>query len=353
MDKQIKYTKSSLRPDAKFVDVANSLRRDIVQGVWLPEQKLPTWDILCKRFSVARPTLTRALAMLKREGFIAADSTRSTLVTTAPPHLNRYALVFPSSPGRKGVCGWNLFWDSLAQSASDNDIWAPSHIDIQFNVHANTNSEIYQKILDDLRKYCLAGAFVAYGEDLKDLVSINDIPIVRLFAGTPFKGKQSSVGLNWRSFHQQAADALLERGCRKVAVLSNDSSAADECAQILGERGVIIHPRWVLCLPGTMPEYARNLTRLLVTKEQYEIPDGLIITDDNLVPAALAGALDEGRRIPDDLEVVAHCNWPGPPSPMLHIMRLGFSARQILSEGFRLMKKSQDENFAEETVCIA
>ena len=42
----------------------------------------------------------------------------------------------------------------------------------------------------------------------------------------------------------------------------------------------------------------------------HDRPDALVITDDNLVPAATAGVLAAGRRVPADLEVVAHANFP-------------------------------------------
>jgi hypothetical protein len=61
-------------------------------------------------------------------------------------------------------------------------------------------------------------------------------------------------------------------------------------------------------------------------------PDGLIIADDNFVEAASGGLIRAGVRVPEDVEVVAHCNFPWPTPSVLPVKRLGFSARQVLRE---------------------
>jgi DNA-binding LacI/PurR family transcriptional regulator len=58
-------------------------------------------------------------------------------------------------------------------------------------------------------------------------------------------------------------------------------------------------------------------------------PDALIITDDNLVEHAQAGLIAAGIRVPDQVEVVEHCNFPWPPS-VLGTKRLGFDSHAIL-----------------------
>ena len=80
-----------------------------------------------------------------------------------------------------------------------------------------------------------------------------------------------------------------------------------------------------------MPESARNAMHLLMHADQKERPDGLIITDDNLVEAATAGLLDAGVSVPQDLTVVAHCNFPWPTPSHVPARRLGYDVRQILS----------------------
>jgi hypothetical protein len=318
-----------LRADAKYDGVADRLRREIVRGVWLPGQKLPTWDILGKRYAIGRPTLTRAMELLKREGFIEADSTRGTHVTEFPPHLNRYVLLFSSAPGRQGSAGWNLFWNALAMQATAFKKSGGPVIDVLFDVNVHVDCEAYTRMMEDARCHRLAGVFVALGGDLSLIAPPEDIPCVHIGGGKSPAGSPYAVHLDWHAFYAQATAALVKRGCRKIAVLSNDMDSAEACAREIVESGAECRPQWTLVMPGTSPGGARNLMRLLVSETQRERPDGLIITDDNLVSSALAGALDEGISVPDDLRVVAHCNWPGTPPP-ISATRLGFSAAEVL-----------------------
>ena len=59
-------------------------------------------------------------------------------------------------------------------------------------------------------------------------------------------------------------------------------------------------------------------------------PDGLVIHDDHLVEHAASGLLSSGVRIPEDLDVVAHANFPLISSPPLPIRRLGFDCVDLL-----------------------
>ena len=56
----------------------------------------------------------------------------------------------------------------------------------------------------------------------------------------------------------------------------------------------------------------------------------MIIGDDNLVPAVILGLLDAGIRVPEDISVVAHCNFPGPTPSLLPVTHLGYDSRQLL-----------------------
>src|SRR6185295_6183072 len=69
---------------------------------------------------------------------------------------------------------------------------------------------------------------------------------------------------------------------------------------------------------------------LLMHRNDTKCPDGLVIWDDNLVEHALIGLIAAGVRVPDDVAVVAHCNFPWPPPSVLPVTRLGYSIRQAL-----------------------
>jgi DNA-binding LacI/PurR family transcriptional regulator len=91
-----------------------------------------------------------------------------------------------------------------------------------------------------------------------------------------------------------------------------------------------IRPHWVQGVHLAAPQLARNCAQLLMHAGQDERPDALIISDDNLVEFATAGLIAAGVRVPDDLEVVAHCNFPWPTPSVVPVKRLGYEVSRVL-----------------------
>ena len=54
----------------KYQMVADSLRTDILDGVYQKRMLLPTEQLLCQQFQVSRQTVRQALALLASEGLI-------------------------------------------------------------------------------------------------------------------------------------------------------------------------------------------------------------------------------------------------------------------------------------------
>jgi DNA-binding LacI/PurR family transcriptional regulator len=95
--------------------------------------------------------------------------------------------------------------------------------------------------------------------------------------------------------------------------------------------GVEYRPYWTQMMTQDQAAWTSNLAQLLLHGPARERPNGLVILDDNLVEHACQGLMAEGLRIPKDLEVVAHCNFPAPPVNVLPVARLGFDMRQALA----------------------
>lgn len=63
-----------------YVQVANTLRDEIVSGVYPIGSLLPTEDSLCERFSVSRYTVREALRLLREDGLVASRRGAGTAV---------------------------------------------------------------------------------------------------------------------------------------------------------------------------------------------------------------------------------------------------------------------------------
>jgi hypothetical protein len=111
--------------------------------------------------------------------------------------------------------------------------------------------------------------------------------------------------------------------------------------ELFEKRGLAFSPHLMPCADLEYPKSAVNLTRLLLRPEAGGRPDALLITDDNLVDHALAGLVAEGLRVPDDVEVVAHCNFPCPLPSVLNVRRLGFDADAVLTACIRVIDQQR------------
>src|SRR5215831_18810156 len=66
--------------EALYLQVARTLKEEIVTGVYPVGSQLPTEDALCSRFSVSRYTVREALRRLREDGLVASRQGSGTLV---------------------------------------------------------------------------------------------------------------------------------------------------------------------------------------------------------------------------------------------------------------------------------
>lgn len=66
-----------------YLQVANTLRESIVNGMYSVGSQLPSEDELCKRFSVSRYTVREALRLLRDDGLVSSRQGAGTIVV--PP----------------------------------------------------------------------------------------------------------------------------------------------------------------------------------------------------------------------------------------------------------------------------
>ncbi|HOX38688.1 MAG TPA: substrate-binding domain-containing protein [Candidatus Brocadiia bacterium] len=150
-------------------------------------------------------------------------------------------------------------------------------------------------------------------------------------------------------FLRRALEHLAKKKRHRVAMLTVSGAAVsriDEfrcCARALG---LETDPMWI---HGVDPWHARwtaNVLRLLFRRENPMIPDALIIDDDNLVDHACCGLVAAGVRVPADVEVVSHWNYPIEPPGRIPFIRLGYDSGAALLNCIGLIDK---QNRGEET----
>jgi hypothetical protein len=320
------------RPALKKDHIVEVLRRQIASGQLLPGARLPTRLELRDRFHVSVVTVQDALQRLTEEGFVYARGKGGTLVAPRPPHLAHYGFV---SHARPGDDSWSLFPMGLVQAAANLERERDCRFRFYHGVQSRSQNAEYQRLCGDVRAERLAGLVVLHSpEDTllgSPLVEHPPLPVVAISEPTGYP-QVAHVVAAWRAFMARALEHLAENGRRRVALVCNEQMREEALAvfvRLAAARGVITRPYWLLPAGHHNPACARNAVHLLF-HDRADRPDGLVLADDNIVDASLAGVLAARVRVPRDLEIVAYCNFPWSPATILPVKRMGYHAHQIL-----------------------
>jgi len=177
-----------------YINVYNSLRKQIISGCLKPGMKLPTHRRLCEDYSVAIATMTKAINRLKIEGLVSSYSGVGTMVLdpVSKPIAADNSLIFIIAPVLSQI------YDPLTYAV--NEVF----FDTKWSVciyNAQSNLDWYRQSLVNCRCNPPAGLILStlssnsfkYTEDLlpseetKTVLLVHDIPghsydLVRTYA---------------------------------------------------------------------------------------------------------------------------------------------------------------------------
>ncbi len=323
------------RPPVQRERVVDSLTQLIVSGQLAPGGQLPTQKELMRRFGVESQTISDAMQLLAADGFIDPRHRRGRFVAAHPPHLSHYALTFPFSSELHN----SQFYVALRAEA--DKLRSPQlRVSPFYDILTRHDLPDYHRLVGLIRRHALAGVIYAarpWGLWNDPILTEPEVPRVAIAAG-PHEPEVPVVGMDESAFLARALAWLADRGRRRVAVLALANVGANPLERTwrpaIEQHGFETHRRWLQALPATHPELATNLVASLAYGAVGDRPDALVVTDDNLVPAATAGLALAGRQVPEDLEVVAHANFPQVTPSAVPAYRLGCDVRQVLHACF-------------------
>jgi DNA-binding LacI/PurR family transcriptional regulator len=204
------------------------------------------------------------------------------------------------------------------------------------DVQVHVDNESFQQLWTDVKQHRLAGLILVGGHgaifDMEDWFSPSMPGVGFTLEHLPNQTNRPGRGflhLDIAGFRARALDYLIARGSRNIAVIAQPYEP--HLRPITGEmtqRGLQVRDHWILRTAMEQPQCAHDLARLLFSQDDR--PDGLIIMDDNLVESTVAGIVDARVVVPDQLKIVAHCNWPIPSTQLLPCTMLGFEAAEFL-----------------------
>ena len=322
--------------------VESVLREQIIAGAFAPGAQLPTRVELIERFGTTNVTIQRALDRL-RDGEWVEATRRGTFVSPSPPHLARYGLVF-RQPLHDVMHPLSRLYGALHQEAIrlENEREGELRFAVFAGVDNHSDNPQLRRLIEQVHAQRFAGLIFADGiYELAATPLIGaDLPCVVL-SGEEFRGV-ARLQLDWDSWLEKSLDYLQSRGKNRLAVISHRNEGDPFNAQIAEKaraRGLEIPPFWMQCTTVEFARAARPLAHLLMQSQPR--PDALLVTDDNLVESASAGLLAAGVSIPEELEVVAHCNLPWLTPSVVPFTRIGFDVRQMLALALDALQSAQ------------
>lgn len=325
-------------PEVRSGDIVAALRNEIISGRYLPGDRLPTRVELEAKFQSCPATINKAFSELIRRGFVAARRGVGTVVAARPPHLARFALVFPSNPSQPFSHGWSALWSAFRDEASRLEHARDLQIPCFYDINGHADVEQFQELLRDAREHSLAGIICAHPPYWLSGLPLEDRPTV------PMVGFMSDM---WDAVPAVTTDAMsfVDRAIEHLKLIRHRRAAAItvcppqfsveafhcEIARRGAKHGIDFRPHWMVPAHSATAETARYVTRLLLAAPAKDRPDALLVLDDHLVEQAALGVVDSGIRAPEEICIIAHANFPYVPRSAVPVTRLGFDVSEVLA----------------------
>jgi len=304
------------------------LRRRIISGTYPPGSRLPTRRALCAELGCSTIIMQQAMDRLIAEGFVRSDGRNGSFVCDHPPHLTQVGVILPATIES------NRFWAALSHVVDTLDV-PDFTLQCWENVNEHIDNPGHRDILRRVRAHMFAGLIFAFPPaKFKESPILTEPGIARVAVMSPLTTIRNvdRINLARDSVTERTIAYVRERGRTRIAVIVPDvaTSTFELWQQALSAQGITLRPYWFQ--PGNIahPAAARHLTRLLFREGQADRPDALIIADDNLVEHVTRGVAEAGIAVPDDLDIVAHCNFPWPPATACPVTFFGFDAQTIM-----------------------
>ncbi len=327
-------------------DVVRALRTNILNGHWSPGSQLPARLELLNSLKTTPVTLHHSVQKLVNDGFLRTAAGSGTFVSELPPHLNTYAVVFIYDPANwRDKENWSRYYQSMTQAAVRIQQETGKRLLMFHGLDQHADSEDRMRLITHIERERLAGLIFTnhpYTFEGTPILDAPGIPRVAMMSEPDAKLPHvPAVSFDGNMWVTKALDHLAAQGRRRVALIDfgmgPDFSARVQAG--LAARGMVSHRRWHQFVSLRNSEGASNAVELLMNDR--ERPDALLVEDDNFVEQAVAGLVAAGVKVPDEVAVVGHANFPVAPSKMLPMRLLGYDANLMMRTAVALIDRQR------------
>lgn len=328
------------RPDDRFQEISTELKRKIIGGKWGPELRIPTRRQLCAKYDASPITVQNIIDQFVDDGFLRSEGRNGTYVVKNPPHMVNVALVFA------GDIAYNRYWSAVSTVAKEertDGLRIIQYLNVKYN--GWTDEPDQTALVGDVLRKKLMGIFFTSAPHLVNrtpIVTEPGLPRCALMSPEGFP-EMSQISHDGFSFQEKALGYLKSKNRKRIAVIGYSEISKLDWLDKIKKYGFDSGPHWIqgLSIIDTLP--GCNLARLLFRGDRNERPDGLVITDDNLVESVTKGIAESGISVPKELDVIAHCNFPCIPPSSVPVVSLGYDAREVLELGISFLRAMKNE----------
>ena len=317
--------------------IAEYVRQKILDGEWKPGSRLPTRLDLEKKLGASTATIQRAMDQLMEDRFVCTRGRAGTFVSEHLPNRYQIGMVFPPLPQLDQPA--SRFWNTLKMQADrlepDGPIWFRAY----HEVTARRGDPNYERLREDIEQHRLAGLVImpmSLG-DLQETNLIHHLGLACVAVKTSPVAGVPTVTLG--AYVDRVLDEIASKGRRRLALVYQATEPMDSVQHPVAQgwfqaavrRNLETRNYWFLPVHARSPQTARVGVNLMMRLPPEDRPDAMIIGDDHLVDCATAGVHDAGVRVPDELEVYAHCNFPDRPPSCVPVRRVGYDIGKLLT----------------------
>ena len=299
----------------KYLQVADTLRREIAEGVFRDGQTLMTEEELRMRFDVSRQTIRQAISLLEDDGLVDRRRGSGTYVRHGP--RRRQGIIHV---GVVTTFITDYIFPSIAQGMETvlNENGAVLSLSAMYN-DVRTERNILERMLEEpVDGLILEGSRTAKetpNRDLLDRFAQRNIPV--LFVNGYYPGMEHVPHLVMDDYGggRLAAKTALDRGYSRPAGLfkTDDLQGAERMTGFLDEiheRGLEVPEERLLCFSteerNDLADSGKGRALLEVLKRREA--DCLVCYNDIFAAQFMARLQELGVNIPGDLGIIGFDN---------------------------------------------
>ncbi len=303
--------KKTYSPRQKFLQLYEILKKDIQDGVYKNDQKIPTEVELATQYKLSRPTVAKALDLLRKEGMIERTSGIGTFVQMQPRNeMLNFGLLIPGLGETEifeSICG---HMSKLAQTKKFNLIWSGSIQD-----DAKARKEHIESLAKHYIEQKVDGVFFTPLELTSEKDTVNEsivklfdqanIPLVlmdRDIVSFPSRSEYDLVSVDNFRLTYIITQHMIEQGCRTIKFVARPFSAPSVQMRIYGytqallDAGLKFTPDMVSIEDNFNSEYIKNLL------SDCAAP-AIICANDTTASKFMHALTDTGFDIPNEVKV--------------------------------------------------